>query len=140
MGGSRPPISGAAGVYLTDSSAGSGRPDVRSQTMPLFVLAYRHPIGYTPTAESTAAWRAWFAGMGDQLADLGKPVVGGRAVLGDCGPGRTELSGYSLINVPDLDAAVAIAKECPLLDSSGGIEVGQLGEVPGAGTGSPQAG
>lgn len=108
--------------------------------MPLFVLAYRNPIGYTPTAESTAAWRAWFAGMGDQLADLGKPVIGDRAVLGDHGPGRTELGGYSLIDAPDLDAAVAIAKECPLLDGSGGVEVGRLGEVRGAGTGGPQAG
>lgn len=106
--------------------------------MPLFVLAYRNPIGYTPTAETTAAWRAWFAGMGDQLADLGRPVAGGRAVLGDRGPGRTELGGYSLINVPDLDAAIAIAKGCPLLDISGGIEVGRLGEVPSADAAGPQ--
>lgn len=108
--------------------------------MPLFVLAYRNPIGYTPTAETTAAWRAWFAGMGDQLADLGKPVVGGRTVLGDCETGRTELGGYSVINVPDLDAAVAIAKGCPLLDGNGGVEVGQLGEVSGTDTVSPKAG
>jgi hypothetical protein len=74
--------------------------------MPLFVLAYRNPAGYTRTAETAAAWRAWFARMVGQPADLGKPVDGGRAALGDCDPGRTELGGYSLIDVPDLDAAV----------------------------------
>jgi hypothetical protein len=41
--------------------------------------------------------------------------------------------------VPDLDAAVAIAKGCPHLDRNGGAEVGQLGEVPGTSSGSPQA-
>jgi hypothetical protein len=97
--------------------------------MPTFVLAYRSPAGYTPSAEATAAWQAWFAGMGgDQLADLGKPVVS-RAALGNCDAGRTELGGYSLINAPDLDAAVATAKGCPHLDRSGGVEVGQLGEL-----------
>lgn len=106
--------------------------------MPVFVLTYRNPAGYTPTAETTAAWRAWFASMGDQLADLGKPVTGGRAVLGECDPGRTELGGYSLIDVPDLDAAVTIAKGCPHLDRNGGIEVGQIDEFRGPG--GPQAG
>jgi hypothetical protein len=105
--------------------------------MPLFVLTYRTPAGYTRTARTAAVWQAWFASMGDQLADLGRPVEGGRAALGNCDPGRTELGGYSLIDVPDLDAAVAIAKGCPHLDRNGGVEVGQLGEAPG--TGSPRA-
>ena len=103
--------------------------------MPTFVLSYRNPTGYTRTPESAAAWQAWFASMGDQLTDLGKPVVS-RASLGDCDPARTGLGGYSLITAPDLDAALAIAKGCPHLDRSGGIEVGQLGDVPAG----PQAG
>ncbi len=99
--------------------------------MPTFVLTYRNPTGYTRTRQSAAAWQAWFASMGDQLADLGKPVVS-RAALGDCDPTRTGLGGYSLITAPDLDAALAIAKGCPHLEGSGGVEVGQLGEVPGS--------
>jgi YCII-related domain len=139
MGGSWPPIPPGRPVSTSPTAAPApGRPDVRSQTTPLFVLAYRNPAGYTPTAETTAAWRAWFASMGGQLADLGKPVTGGRAALGDCDPGRTELGGYSVIDVPDLDAAASIAKGCPHLDRNGGIEIGQVGEVPS--TGSPQAG
>jgi hypothetical protein len=96
--------------------------------MPMFVLAYHSRPGYTPTPQTQAAWQAWFACLGDQLADMGKPVIA-RTVLGDCSPDRTELGGYSLIQADDLAAATAIAKGCPHLEHSGGIEVGLLGEV-----------
>ncbi len=105
--------------------------------MPTFVLSYRSRPGYTRTPESGAAWMAWFRGIGDQLAELGKPAVD-RAALGNCGPG-TELAGYSLITAADLESAVALAKGCPALDSGGGVEVGLLGEVPSSGAG-PQPG
>jgi hypothetical protein len=54
--------------------------------MPLFVLAYRNPAGYTRTAETAAAWRAWFARMVGRPADLGKPVDGGRPRSGTATP------------------------------------------------------
>jgi hypothetical protein len=98
--------------------------------MPMFVLNYRRRPGYTPTPETQAAWQAWFGGMGGQLADRGKPVIA-QTALGNCDPGRTELGGYSLIEADDLEAATAIAKGCPHLNYSGGVEVGQLGELPG---------
>jgi hypothetical protein len=107
--------------------------------MPTFVFAYRRTPGSTPAAtpESTAAWKAWFDAMGDDLVDLGKPAVGA-AALGDCGPG-TELGGYSVITAPDLDAALAVAKGCPQLTRDGGVEVGQLVEVPAGLSADPQA-
>jgi hypothetical protein len=77
--------------------------------MPIFVLAYHRRPGYTPTPQTQAAWHAWFAGMGDQLADMGKPVIA-QTALGDCSPDRTELGGYSLIQADDLAAAAALAK------------------------------
>jgi YCII-related domain len=97
--------------------------------MPKYVLTYRNPTGYTPTAETRAAWTAWFDSMGDQLVDLGKPAVG-RASLGNCSMDSTELGGYSVIEADDLEAAAAVAKGCPHLNRGGGVEVGQLGEVP----------
>jgi YCII-related domain len=96
--------------------------------MPMFVLTYHNRPGYTPTPETRAAWQAWFAGMGDQLADMGKPVIA-RTALGNCSPESTELGGYSLIQADDLEAATAIAKGCPHLERSGGVQVGLLGEI-----------
>jgi hypothetical protein len=97
--------------------------------MPIFVLTYRNPIGYAPSPESTAAWMAWFDSMREQLVDRGKPVTD-RSCLGDCATDRTQLGGYTLISADDLDGALAIAKGCPHLERGGGVEIGQLGEVP----------
>ena len=97
--------------------------------MPQYVLTYRNPTGYTPSAETRAAWIAWFDGIGDHLVEQGKPAVA-RASLGNCSPASTELGGYSVIEADDLAAAAAVAKGCPHLDRGGGVEVGQLGEVP----------
>ena len=97
--------------------------------MPTFVLTCRNPIGYAPSPETTAAWTAWFDSIGDQIVELGKPVID-RTGIGNCGAGSTELGGYTLISADDLDRALAIAKGCPHLTRGGGVEVGQLGEVP----------
>jgi hypothetical protein len=103
--------------------------------MPTFVFTYRAPRGYVRTAETGQTWRSWFDSMSGALVDLGKPVVG-RTALGNCSADTTELSGYSVIAADDLEGAVAIAKGCPFLDRSGGIEVGELGEIPQSVVGS----
>jgi hypothetical protein len=97
--------------------------------MPDFVLTYRTPKDYARTTETSAAWYSWFEGMGDQLVELGRPVIE-RVALGESNPQRTELGGYSIVSAQDLEAAVAMAKGCPGLNVGGGVEVGQLGEVP----------
>lgn len=97
--------------------------------MPNFVFSYRNPKGYIPTAETRAAWMSWFDGMGDQLVELGRPVFE-RTSIGDCDPDRTELGGYSVVQADDFESALAIAKGCPYLDRSGGVEVGLLAEIP----------
>ena len=100
--------------------------------MPTFVFSYRSPKGYTPTDETVAQWRAWFAHMGDSLVELGRPVVES-AVVGECGPEVTRLGGYSLVQAADLEGALTIAKGCPTIDRRGGVEVGVLGEIPDPG-------
>ncbi|MGA8725756.1 MAG: hypothetical protein WB565_11990 [Acidimicrobiales bacterium] len=97
--------------------------------MPTFVFSYRGPAGYIPNAETSSAWRAWFDSMGNQLVDLGKPVVG-LDTVGNTSSESTELGGYSVIRADSLEAAKVIAKGCPQLDRNGGVEIGELGEVP----------
>ena len=53
--------------------------------MPDFMFVYRNPAGYTPTPETRAAWTAWFDGMGQHLADLGKLVTARTALTSDTG-------------------------------------------------------
>lgn len=97
--------------------------------MPNFVFSYRNPKGYVPTADTRAAWMAWFDGMGDHLVELGRPVFE-RTSIGACDPASTELGGYSVIQAEDFDAALAIAKGCPYLGRHGGVEIGLLAEIP----------
>jgi hypothetical protein len=100
--------------------------------MATFVLAYRSPEGYTPGSPQTvAAWTAWFESMGTNLVDKGKPAVAA-AALGSCDAETTRLGGFSLISARDLEEAVALAKGCPHLGTGGGVEIGELGEVPGS--------
>jgi hypothetical protein len=93
--------------------------------MPTFVFAYRAPRNYNPgSADVAAEWQAWFESLGGQLADAGNPVFV-RRTLGNCGS-DTDLGGYSLVTADSLEAAVAAASGCPLLNSGGGVEVGEL--------------
>lgn len=99
--------------------------------MPAFIFIYRNPTRYVPTPETSAEMKAWFDGMGKQLIELGKPVLASDTA-GNLSPGTAELelNGYSIVQADNLAAALAIAKKCPHLTRNGGIEVGELGEIP----------
>ncbi len=102
--------------------------------MPKFVFAYhggKMPETPEEGAEVMARWQAWFEGMGDAVVDGGNPAGPSRTVTasgvednGDANP----LSGYSLINADSIDAAVEIAKGCPIL-SYGTVEVAEAVEM-----------
>jgi hypothetical protein len=92
--------------------------------MSTFVFIYRTRKNYTPSPEAIDRWSAWFESMGDHVVDRGNRVLE-RSTLGN-GTTDTVLGGYSLISAHDLEAAVALAKGCPVLESDGGVEVGQI--------------
>jgi hypothetical protein len=92
--------------------------------MSTFVFIYRAPENYTPSEDAIAQWSAWFESMADNVVDRGNRVVE-RSTLGSCAA-DTVLGGYSLISAEDLEAAVGLAKGCPILERDGGVEVGEL--------------
>jgi hypothetical protein len=104
--------------------------------VPKFFLAYH---GATPpkTAEgqeaSIRAWGVWMETYAAALVDPGNPVGMSLTVLGDgsvaADGGANPLSGYSIIEAPDTDAALAIAKACPILMDGGTVEVAPLMEM-----------
>jgi hypothetical protein len=104
--------------------------------MAKFVLAY-HGGGMPETeaeqAEVMAAWGTWFGGLGESVLDRGSPIVVAKTVASDGstrdGGGANPLSGYSLVEADSLEAAVEIAKGCPVLATGGSIEVCQTVEM-----------
>lgn len=100
--------------------------------MPKYVLAY-HGGGMPETeaqqAQVMEAWGAWFGELGDAIVDVGNPTAQTKTVGADGsvadGGGANPLTGYSLINADNLDAAAAMAKGCPVLSSGGSVEVAE---------------
>lgn len=100
--------------------------------MPKYLFAYHG--GATPeTTENVEAvmqqWMTWMGTLGDALLDQGNPVsqvktvgAGGAVTTGGAGA----VSGYSIYQGADIDAAVNAAKGCPIFDSGGSVEVAEL--------------
>jgi hypothetical protein len=71
----------------------------------------------TQTEDTSAAWMAWFASVGDKMVDVGNPFGAGREVTKT---GSKELSaemgaasGYSIVNANSFEEAEKILEGCP---------------------------
>ena len=97
--------------------------------MSKFIFAYhggKMPETEEEGARVMAAWNDWYGQMGDANTDGGAPVGQSKTVSADGvadDGGSNPLSGYTLINAGSMDAAVELAKGCPILQSGGTVEV-----------------
>lgn len=99
--------------------------------MPKYIFAYHGGAGAPTTPEDGAKqmekWNAWFASMPAGAAtDMGAPVgksttVSAKGVADDGGP--NPLSGFSMVEAADLEQAVAIARDCPIVSDGGSVEI-----------------
>lgn len=104
--------------------------------MTKYVLAY-HGGGMPETPEEQqevmARWGAWMGALGDKLVDGGNPIAQARTIASDGsvtdGGPADPLTGYSLLEAASLDEAVTLAKDCPILDNGGRIEVAETMEM-----------
>lgn len=99
--------------------------------MPTYLFAYSG--GSRPQSEEEgeqvmAAWMGWLNGLGSAVVDIGKPLAESRTV-GTSADGGSKLTGYSVIEADNLDAAVALTDGCPQLDAGGSVEVYEAYEV-----------
>jgi hypothetical protein len=80
------------------------------------------------------AWTDWFAGLGSALVDGGNPFspaarsIAADGRVGDV-PAVEMASGYSIIRADSLDAAVTVAKGCPVLLGGSSIRVFETFDV-----------
>jgi len=97
-----------------------------------FIFVYHGGKSPDPDAEKAKvmdAWGSWLGSAGEAMIDGGNPVglsttvlPGGRV---EANGGANPVSGYSLYEATDTDAAVAFARKCPILASGGSIEVAE---------------
>ena len=101
--------------------------------MTKFVFAYHGgsgmPESEAEVATIMAAWGEWFGGLGDAVIDGGAPIGNACTVAPDGsasqGGGANPITGYSVIEAADLDAATEIARGCPTLANGGSVEVAE---------------
>ncbi len=96
--------------------------------MKKFVLMH---IGFeTPTQEIMDAWGAWFAAIADKnvsnLGPFGAGIEITQAGSKELPLNEEAVTGYSVIEADSLEAAVAIAKDCPSITSIRVYEVGGM--------------
>jgi hypothetical protein len=99
--------------------------------MAKYVFSFRVPSDYVPNAGTPAEWQAWFAGLGSALADVGHAVID-YASLGEVGGSGFRMVAHPVVSAEDMDSALALAKDCPVLRVGGGVEVGPVMEAVGS--------
>ncbi len=88
------------------------------------------PQGKEAQARVMDQWGRWYAGMAAAVVDGGNPVGKSATVLSDksvvAHGGANPASGYSIVQAESLEAALAMAKGCPILEGNGSVEVAPL--------------
>jgi hypothetical protein len=98
--------------------------------MTRFVLAFTGgegmPESEAEQAEIMQAWGAWFEQLGDAVDDGGNPFSISKTISpsGDVSDGGSAgLTGFTVLGAETIDAAVDLAKGCPVLAGGGSIDV-----------------
>jgi hypothetical protein len=88
-------------------------------------FVYIYTGGGMPESEEEGAaamkqWQDFLGGFGDKLVDMGAPFGASQAVNGN---GALRASGYSVVTADSLADAVKRAKDCPIFERGGDVEV-----------------
>jgi len=104
----------------------------RRRIMTKFVLLYSGGGMADTEAQRAAtlhAWGAWFGKLGSALIDGGNPFtpmakkIAADGAVSDMSGAALSNNGYSILSADSLDAAVQLARGCPLLADGGQIAV-----------------
>ncbi|MBD77787.1 MAG: hypothetical protein CL840_02445 [Crocinitomicaceae bacterium] len=76
-------------------------------------------------AEGMKPWMAWAERCGAQLLDMGAPLMGGQRLSpdGSSSPSTKEVTGYSILEAENMDAAKALLDGHPHLTWQGGCDI-----------------
>jgi hypothetical protein len=109
-------------------STDTGRQSRQETMMTNYVLLFRGgSMAETPEhqAQVMQAWTAWFDALGPALVDAGNPasttkIIAPDGTVSDDAEGPT---GYSIISAGSLEAALELAKGCPVLADGASVHV-----------------
>ena len=104
--------------------------------MAKYVLLYSGGSMPETEAESAAvmkAWETWYKSLGSAVVDPGNPMSAAKKIdvngnVSD-GPVGVMMTGYTILSAESLDAAVEMAKSCPVLQGGSEISVFETFDV-----------
>jgi hypothetical protein len=89
--------------------------------MSKFIYLYRGPFKEM-TPEEGAKWGSWMVNTGPALLDQGSPCGDGTVVVDDGSNTKISgITGYTIVEAKDLNAATALTKGHPLLTGNKGL-------------------
>ena len=81
-----------------------------------------------------AKYKEWLSSLGESVVSPANPFKNTNTVNPDgtvTTGSTTSMSGYTVIDVDSMEAALEVAKACPFLDIGGSLEVSELMQMPG---------
>lgn len=99
--------------------------------MPQYVISYiggSQPSSPEEGQAQMQKWKEWIGNLGPAIVNPGTPLKGSKTLSGDSvsdTPHSRATTGFSIVEAPDMDAAIVIAKACPFLEM-GDLEVSEV--------------
>ncbi len=100
--------------------------------MPQFIFVYvggEYPSNPEEGQKHFAKYQQWLASLGDAVVSPAIPFKDTHTVHpdGEAAPGSTTaMSGLSIIRMPSLGEALAVARTCPFLEINGTLEISEM--------------
>ncbi len=105
--------------------------------MTQYIIVYlggNQPSSPEEGKQHMSKYRAWLSSLGDSAVSPANPLRNTSTVNSDgtvTTGSSTSMSGFTIIDVDSMEAALLIAKGCPFLDIGGSLEVSELMQMPG---------
>ena len=105
--------------------------------MPQYMITYlggNQPSSPEEGEQHFSKYMDWLSSLGDSIVSPANPLKDTCTISPDgtvAAGSTTTMSGYTIIQVDSMEAALSIAKACPFLDIGGSLEVSELVEMPG---------
>ena len=104
--------------------------------MKQFVLVYlggNQPSSPEEASQHFEKYMGWLKSLGDSVVIPTIPLKDTNTVSSDGTVregGSSAMSGFSILKAESIEAALAIAQECPFLEIGGSLEVSEMMEMP----------
>lgn len=103
--------------------------------MAQYIITYlggNQPSSPEESARHFTKYREWLSSLADSVVSPANPFKDTHTVNSDgtvTAGSTTSMSGYTIIDVDSMEAALEIAKACPFLEIGGSLEVSELAQM-----------